>query len=470
MREGTNMFYNRETELQRLNEYNQQNRAQLLIVYGRRRVGKTELLKQFARGKDFIYFLADLSSDRDQLQEFSERIRLFTGDESLIENPFANWNALFAYLKNLASKQRLIVIIDEYQYLQSSNHAISSMIQKAWDEGLKDSAIFLVLCGSYISFIENELLGYKSPLYGRRTAQFFIEPMSFFEAIAFFDSYSIIDKIRAYGILGGIPAYLLQFDPARSVEKNIESAFLYKDGFLYNETRLLLMEELREPKNYFAILKTIAFGATRLNEIVQKSGLDRGVVVKYLDVLQNLRIIQREVPVTERNPDKSRKGIYRIQDQYFQFWFRFIMPNQSFIEEGRRDFVLQQRINPWLDQFLGAAFEQVGIDFLKRINGQDRLPFQFDRVGRYWQGETEIDVVAFDMNNEQALLAECKWSTKPIGSNILDDLVKKAAVIQDEMNFKQVYYAIFSRSGFTDALKKSQRSDLLLFHLDDLMI
>ncbi|MCI0494685.1 ATP-binding protein, partial [candidate division KSB1 bacterium] len=217
------MFYNRETELNRLNERHRENRAQLLIVYGRRRVGKTELLKQFARDKDFIYFLADLSSDQDQLQQFSERIRLFAHDESLVENPFSNWNALFAYLRNLASKQQLIVIIDEYQYLQSSNRAISSIIQKAWDEGLKDTSIFLVLCGSYISFMEHELLAYKSPLYGRRTAQFFIEPMNFYEASAFFDRYSMLDKIRAYGILGGIPAYLLQFDPARSVEKNIES-------------------------------------------------------------------------------------------------------------------------------------------------------------------------------------------------------------------------------------------------------
>jgi AAA+ ATPase superfamily predicted ATPase len=439
-------------------------------VYGRRRVGKTELLKQFAWNKDFIYFLADLSSDQDQLQQFSERIRLFAGDESLVENPFSNWNALFAYLRNLASKQRLIVIIDEYQYLQSSNRAISSIVQKAWDEGLKDTSIFLVLCGSYISFIEHELLAYKSPLYGRRTAQFFIEPMNFYEASSFFDRYSIQDKIRAFGVLGGIPAYLLQFDPARSVEKNIESAFLYKDAFLYNETRFLLMEELREPKNYFSILKTVAYGATRVNEIVQKSGLDRGVVVKYLDVLQSLRIINREVPITDRNPEKSRKGIYKIQDQYFQFWFRFIMPNQSFIEEGRRDFVLKQRIVPFFDQFLGNVFEHVCIDFMKRANGSAKLPLQFDKIGHYWQGETEIDIVAFDMNNEQAFLAECKWSTKPVGTNILDDLVKKSVVVQNKMNFKQINYGIFSRSGFTDALKKMNRSDLFLFDLNDLMI
>lgn len=464
------MFYNRETELKRLNERHRENKAQLLIVYGRRRVGKTELLKQFARDRDFIYFLADLSSDQDQLHEFSERIRLFTDDKSLVENPFSNWNALFAYLRNLASKQRLIIIIDEYQYLQSSNRAISSIIQKAWDEGLKDTSIFLVLCGSYISFMEHELLAYKSPLYGRRTAQFFIEPMNFYEASAFFGRYSMLDKIRAYGILGGIPAYLLQFDPARSIEKNIESAFLYKDAFLYNETRFLLMEELREPKNYFSILKTIAFGATRINEIVQKSGLDRGVVVKYLDVLQNLRIVHREVPVTDSNPEKSRKGIYQIQDHYFQFWFRFIMPNQSFIEEGKQDFVLQQRITPFFDQFSGPVFEQVCVDYLKRIDTREKLPFQFDKIGRYWQGETEIDIVAFEMNRNQALLAECKWSTKPVGINILDDLVKKSAVIQNEMNFNQVYYAIFSRSGFTDALKKIKRPDLMLFDLKDLMI
>jgi AAA+ ATPase superfamily predicted ATPase len=194
------------------------------------------------------------------------------------------------------------------------------------------------------------------------------------------------------------------------------------------------------------------------------------MVVKYLDVLQNLRIIRREIPITEIRPEKSRKGIYLLQDQYFKFWFRFIMPNQSFIEENRQDFVLKQRIFPYINQFLGKAFEQVCIDYLKQMNGTDKLPFQFDKVGYSWQGETEIDIVAFDMNQEQVFLAECKWSTKQVGTNIFDDLIKKSAVILKEKHFKKIYYGIFSKSGFTDMLQNLNRSDLFLFDLDDLRI
>lgn len=462
------MFYNRENELKRLNERYNESSAQLIIMYGRRRVGKTELLQQFIADKPCIYFLADLSGEKEQLQQFTERVRLFTNDTSLVDNPFSTWNALFSYLKNLALQQRLVIVIDEYQYLQTNNRAIASILQKSWDEGLKDSAIFLVLCGSYVSFIEHELLAYKSPLYGRRTGQFYIEPMDFYQSSQFFNSYSMKDKIRAFGILGGVPAYLLQFNPKKSIEKNIHEAFLYTDAFLNNETRFLLLEELREPRNYFSILKAIAFGATRVNDIVQASGLDRGMVAKYLDILQSLRIIRRELPVTEHLPEKSRKGIYIIKDNYFRFWFRFIIHNQSFIEENRQEFVLKQRIIPFLDQFLGKVFEQVCIDFLKRINQSGKLPFQINKIGNYWKGETEIDIVALSGNCEQVLIAECKWTSRKIGTNILDELIRKTSVLQQQVNLKMIYYGLFSKSGFTEKMKKLKRPDILLFNLNDL--
>lgn len=462
------MFYNRRNELKRLNGRFNSEQAELLIVYGRRRVGKTVLLQQFVIDKPHIYFLADFSSEKEQLTQFSERIRQFSHDSALLDNPFTNWNALFAYLKQLSIKERLIVIIDEYPYLQSSNRAITSIIQKVWDENLKDSSVFFVLCGSYVSFMENELLAYKSPLYGRRTGQFFIEPLHFYQAKDFFQGYSLVDTVRAFGILGGIPAYLRQFNVKKTIEENIENAFLFSDSYLFNEARFLLMEELREPRNYFSILKAIAFGATRINEIVQRSGLDRGVVVKYLDVLRNLRIVNREIPVTEKHPEKSRKGIYRIQDNYFQFWFRFIMPNQSYIAENQQKMLLKNQIMPYLDQFLGKAFEQICITFLKQVNFKNKLPFQIHKIGNFWKGNTEIDIVAFDANNENVLLAECKWSSKRVGTNILDDLIRKTSILQQEISGKNIYYALFSRSGFTPDLVELNRPDLLKFELKDL--
>jgi hypothetical protein len=462
------LFFNRQNELQRLQERYVGKKAQLLIMYGRRRVGKTELLKEFVRDKRHIYFLADLSSEKEQLQEFTERIRLFSQDASLVDNPFANWRALFAYVGKLAQGEPLVVIIDEYQYLQASNRAMASMLQKTWDEELKNSAVFLILCGSYVSFIEQELLAYKSPLYGRRTGQFYVEPLNFYQAGEFLESFSMEDKIRAFGILGGMPAYLLQFDAKKSIAQNIKATLLQTDAFLNIEARFLLMEELKEPRNYFSILKAVAAGNTRINEIAQASGLDRGIVVKYLDVLQNLRIIRRELPITELHPEKSRKGIYVIQDQYLRFWFRFVMPNQGYIEENRQDFLLRQRILPFLDQYLGEVFEKVCIEFLKRVDRSSQLPLQIDRVGRYWKNGAEIDIVAFDSNREQAFAGECKWSTKKVGTNILDDLIVKSSLLQQEFGFKKIYYGLFSKSGFTDGLRQIKRRDLFLFDLKDL--
>ena len=462
------MFYNRVNELNRLNQRYAQNTAQLLIVYGRRRVGKTALLKKFAEDKKHIYFLADLSSEKEQLASFTERIQIFTGDRSLLDNPFSSWHALFSYLANLAQKSRLIVIIDEYQYLQTANKALSSILQKAWDEQLKDSKIFLVLCGSYISFIEHELLAYKSPLYGRRSGQFFVHPLSFSEVTSFFPKYNLISRVTAYGILGGIPAYLLQFDASKPLKKNILQNILQTDAFLYNEPQFLLMQELREPRNYFAILKAIASGNTRINDIVQTSGLERGMVVKYLETLRNLRIVKREVPVYESNPEKSRRGLYRIDDLFFRFWFRFVFPNRGFVEEGRQDYLLNVKIWPQINQYLGTVFEEICLEFLLKKNAKGELPINVFKMGRFWQNHIEIDIVGFDEGKNNFLAAECKWSNKKVGTNILDELKTKT----QHAFFKQanrIQYIIFSKSGFTEALKKKVAGeDTLLFELKDL--
>ncbi len=462
------MFYDRQNELKRLNERYVSQTAQLLVIYGRRRVGKTALLKKFIENKPHIYYLADLSSEKEQLESFSERIQMYSGDRSLINNPFSSWGALFAYLGNLAQKSRLVVVIDEYQYLQTSNKAISSLLQKSWDEYLKDSKIFLVLCGSYVSFIEKELLAYKSPLYGRRTGQFLINPLSFSDAVRFFPDYDAVAKISVYGILGGIPAYLQQFNPKWSIKKNILRNILQPDAFLYNEPQFLLMQELREPRNYFAILKAIALGHTRINDIVQTSGLERGLVVKYLETLRNLRIVQREIPVQETQPEKSRRGLYEIDDFFFRFWFRFVFPHRGFIEEGREDFVLNEKIIPQLNQYLGTVFEEICLQFLKKKNRMQALPFEAQRLGRFWQNHTEIDVVGFDVSQKNMLVAECKWSNKKVGTNILNDLRQKTAHPFFK-NAQRIYYFIFSKSGFTDSLKKENDPNLFLIDLNDMM-
>jgi len=355
-----------------------------------------------------------------------------------------------------------LIIIDEFPYLCISNQALPSILQKIWDEKGKESNIFLILCGSYMSFMEKEVLGSKSPLFGRRTGQIALHPLSFENLKFFFPRYSEEDRVFAYSILGGTPAYLQRFSDHKTIEQNVKEEILNKNGFLFSEPRFLLIEELREPAIYFSILKAIAFGRTRLNEIVQETGIsDPHKVNKYLSVLRELRIVKREVPITEDKPHKSRKGIYLLADPFFRFWFRYVLPNMSYLEEGDINYVWQEKIKPSLDSFTGFTFEDICLQRLKNLNRKNMLPFKTRNIGRWWNNKEEIDIVAYD-DQQSFIFSECKWKNKKVGLNELYDLERKADNFFDA---KQKYFALFSKSGFSEELKNlsSQRKDILLF-------
>ena len=461
------MFHDRAEELGRLEARSGSAKAELVVIYGRRRVGKTALINRFLKRKDHIYFACDLSSDAELLRQFSEKIYVKTGEPFLAEDPFPSWQALFAYIGTLSKNKRCYLAIDEFQYLAMSNPALPSILQKVWDEQYQQGQLFLILCGSYVSFMEEKVLGYKSPLYGRRTGQLLLKPMDCFDIDPFFPGWNFDQRLAAYGILGGTPAYLAQFDPKKNLAANVEQACLQVDSYLFEEVRFLLIEEMRDPRNYFSIIKAIAFGCTKANEIVQHTGLDRGMVMKYLDVLRGLRVLEREVPVTDEQPSKSRKGIYLITDHFFRFWFRFVMPNRSYVEEGASKYVLKKKILPFLDQFLGLTFEAVAIEFLRRQDREGSLPLTFQKIGRYWDRQGEIDMIALDEENKELLVAECKWSTRPIGTNILHDLIQKRSRLPKKLDGFRTRYALFSRAGFTAAMKSIKREDLLLFAASD---
>ena len=336
-------------------------------------------------------------------------------------------------------------------------------MQKIWDEETrKKKDIFLVLCGSYMSFMEKEVLGSKSPLYGRRTGQIALQPLDFEDIKSFYPLYAPRVLAQVYSVLGGTPAYLIRFNGKKTLESNIKNEILNKNSFLYSEPRFLLMEELREPSVYFSILKSIAFGKTKLNEIVQETGLqDSQKVNKYISNLRDLRIVLRQVPITEDKPHKSRKGLYLIQDPFFRFWFRFIYPNLSYLEEDDIDFVWKEKIKPNLDSFTSFVFEDICINKLKKLNRNNKLPFKAKNIGRWWDKEDEIDIVAFDDQNS-FLFCECRWTKKKMGANIFINLQRKTE------RFPQAakkYYGFFSKTGFTqelvDAAKKSR--DIFLF-------
>ncbi len=449
------MFINRQVELEQLENLYHSGRAELFVLYGRRRVGKTELLRAFCENKPHIFFIATLSSDSEQLATFSQQVYAFTHAETPPGFTFPTWEAALRALADLPMQPRPVVVLDEFTYLISGNRALPSILQKVWDEKLKNTRLMLVLCGSYIGMMEDEVLSYRAPLYGRRTASSLLRPLDLPSSALFFPAYSPDEQFQAWAVLGGMPYYLCAFDDRQDLFTNIRRQILdTQTGTLFSEPRLLLMEELREPRNYFSILRAIAQGRTRLNEIAQASGVGEvNAVSRYLDILQQMHLVTRRVPATENQPEKSKKGLYQIDDHFLRFWFRYVHPYQASLDLGLVDAILERRIRPDFDHFAAAAFEEAAQMFVARLAQRGALAFIPERIGGWWDREVEIDVLAVSLAESAALVGECKWSLNPIGVNVWDDLKRKAAALLQKHPFATVQYALFSRSGFTPALQ-----------------
>lgn len=452
------MFVNRKIELKQLEKRFLENKAEMMIIYGRRRVGKTALIRKFTKNKKSIYFLADLNPENFQIDRFTEVLYNYSEDTMLKMQRLTSWEAIFNYLSRLAKKERILVVIDEFPYLISINPAIPSILQRFWDEQLSSGQIFLILCGSYISVMEQKVLGYKSPLYGRRTGQILLLPFTFFEFVKFFKRIEFEKLIEYYSVCGGIPAYINQFKGS-NIWREIKEKVLQPDSYLYNEILFLLNEELREPRNYFAILQTIAFGKTKLNDISQIAKVEASKTIRYLDILRDLRIVRRRVPVTERLPHKSRKGLYQISDYFTKFWFRFVYPNKSYIESGAMDFVIQNRIKPSFDQYVSEIFEDICSDFLNKEK-------MYTKIGRWWGNNIEIDIIGIDAQNSFTF-GECKWSKNPVGIDILNRLLEKIEFFKEVYKVSKYNVVLFSKSGYTEGcVFKAKKEKIRLITLE----
>ncbi|WP_457754177.1 ATP-binding protein [Thermococcus sp.] len=420
------MFIDRETEIRLLEERLKRERAEFVVIYGRRRIGKTALLLEFIKKHGGIYLLARETSEAENLKRFSEKLAYYFNDEFLRKNPLQSWDAFFEYLYQKSLKDRLIVVIDEFPYLVKGNKVLPSILQEYWDLKLSQGKIFLVICGSSVSMME-KLLGYKSPLYGRRTAQMKLKPLNFFSAKEFFPQYSLEEFVKVYGILGGTPAYLLEFDDEKSIEENLLDYFR-ADSFLYGDALFILREELEEPRNYFAIMEAIARGKTTLNEIVNETGLERATVGKYLSVLIDLDLVRREIPVTASW--KSRKGRYYVTDPYFAFWFRYVYPNSDLIETGQGEELIELVMSDF-NNYLGWVFEEIAKQFLIELNKRKELPFKFTKLGRWWHRGEEIDLIGLNEREKKALFVEVKWKdlSKGEAKRVLKELEGKSKLV-----------------------------------------
>lgn len=458
-------FINREKELTDLETRWRNDTSEFFIIYGKRRVGKTELVKHFIQGKHTVYFLADKRAMIDQLKEIGRLFGQEFKDQVIGRQGFTNWLDVFAYIKRNVQR-RFIFVVDEFPYLTEVDRATSSIFQKGWEEYLKDLNIMLILLGSSIAMMESEVLIERAPLFGRRTGQLLLKPMTFSQSWQFFPEKSFEDFLAVYTITGGMPAYLKQFDQQLSIKQNVTKRIFPTTEFLHNEIEFVLKEELREPKYYLSILRAIALNKRKLSEIVNDTGLEKPTVNKYLQTLSNLQIVERELPITEIHPEKSRKGLYRLCDNFFRFWFQYIFPFHSDLEIERTDEVLRK----FREQFhilMSIAYEEVCRELVTTL----QLPFSVDRVGKWWDKNEEIDLVAINNYSKDILFGECKWSEKQIGTDILEALKKKSRLVDWRKSSRNEHFILFSRSGFTSGMKElAKKEKILLVEKDKLFL
>ncbi|NMB40247.1 MAG: ATP-binding protein [Parcubacteria group bacterium] len=437
-------FINRQLELNELNKRWKGGSSEFFIIYGKRRVGKTELIKQFIKDKPSIYFMADKRSDKDQLKELGMLFGNYFEDRMLVKNGFNDWLEIFQYLKKNI-KDRFIFVVDEYPYLVDVNESISSLFQKGWEESLKESKIFLILSGSSISMMESEVLSYKSPLFGRRTGQALITPLTFKQAWQFFPKKKFDDFLSIYSICGGMPAYLLEIKKDLSLEENIKNNIFKKTSFLYNEVEFILKEELREPKSYLSILRAISWSKTKFGEISNDTGLEKNILTKYIDILVKLQLMEKEVPVTEDNLQKSKQGIYKISDNFLRFWFQYVFPYKSDLEIERYDEVLR-KIEETFEAIKANTYEMVCRELLSDFRNEI---FSFERIGRWWKKGEEIDIVGVNKKTKEIIFGECKWSDSPVDKSVFYDLKRKSMEVEWNNKERKEYFILFSKSGFT---------------------
>jgi AAA+ ATPase superfamily predicted ATPase len=462
-------FIGRNVELDFLEKAYAKKGLQVIVVYGRRRSGKTELIKKFIEQKEAIYFLADQRGTEKNIERFTKDIEHHFDLDPLKIN---NFEGAFSIISKNMNSKRLVVVIDEFSYLIEKEPALKSVFQYIIDEILQDKNIFLILCGSSIGMMEKGVLSYKSPLYGRRTGQIRLTPLPFEQVQEFFPKYPIEQAIEAYSILGGIPAYLNLFDPKIDLFTNIKDTFFIKEHLFYQEPEIILKEELREPKVYFNLLDAMAHGKTKLTDIANTAGINAKDVSPYISSLIELDLVERVQLVTEKKA-RSRKSIYRLKDNFFKFWFRFILENKEKIERGLTIQVLDE-IKRDFSSYVGKTFENVCIDFLWKDQS-----FSFNTVGAWWgvmrDSETgerkniEIDIVALNNGTKEVLFGECKWQKQKIDVSVYDWLLEKKEYVNWNNKKRKEYFAFFSKSGFTDEMKEvAQRDKLLLYDLTDI--
>jgi len=459
------MFIGRQKELEALNNQYKKNEFTFIPIYGRRRVGKTQLIEEFIRDKRAIFFTAVNKGTYKSNIEFLSKAIFEGSDASPVYDNF--YDALNG-IHQQAQKEKLIFVIDEFPYLAESDESIISILQQFIDLKFLKTNMMLILSGSSLSFMENQVLGYQSPLYGRRTGQIKLLPLDFQTTRQFAPNYSKLKQAVMYGVTGAIPKYLSLFDDNISLDKNVMGQYFDRNAYLFEETDNLLKQEFKEPAMYKAIITAIASGCSQLKDIKNKTGEESSTVATYMKSLMDTGIVRKEVPIMDK--PGSRKTIYRLDDGMFRFWYRFVYPNASLVALDKGEMVFN-RIKPQITSFMGEVFEKLCIEHMWYV--YDKLPFGFQNIGRWWgnnpdlKSQAEIDFIAYHTDEEQAIFGECKWKNEELDKSTVLGLLTKCQMF---MQFKRKHYFLFSKSGFTSSARElaNNRDDICLVSFDEM--
>lgn len=452
------MFVGREAELGKLEELYGKGIFQMVVVYGRRRVGKTALAAEFAKDKRALCFTALEQSDANNLADFSAKAQAFFGLPQTM-GAFSSWTDAFDFIAERAIRERFVLVFDEFPYAAQRNKALPSVLQVAVDRKLKDTGMFLILCGSNQGFMESRVLGRKSPLYGRRTAQMRIGALGFRDARKMLSSLDVQEAFRYYGCFGGVPYYLMQVEEGLGFRENLSQLYFDSSGFLYDEPMGLLRQELDEPALYNSVLRAVAGGANRVQEIADRTGVARTSLPRYLKTLVDLGILERTVPFGE-NAETSKRGIYRVLDATYDFWFRFVMPFSGDVEAGLGAAVARAIPESHINAHLGRRFERLCLEWLAEEACAGRLPIRATSVGSWWgtnpetHSQTDIDVLAADKVEKTLIIGECKYRNDFNVAEAAESLAGKTQLVR---GYSTEALYVFSRHPVPQSAARSNR-------------
>jgi AAA+ ATPase superfamily predicted ATPase len=473
-------FVGRQRELQTLESFYQSPEAGLLILYGRRRIGKTSLITHYLEAKNEIpnfYWVATTHSESFQLRDFSRAI--MRHDPRMSGPPtedftFPSWEAALNHLADVVEldDRSHLIVLDEFTYLLRNEPATGSVFQKVWDQRLsRIPQLKLILTGSLIGMMARQVFSYQAPLYGRATAQIRLRPLPYAAIQELFSERGADERVAIFGVTGGVPAYLDLFTRTQNFVSGLSDQCLVSGSIMLTDPAIILYEQLQEPQTYESILSAIASSFHQWSDIAKMAGVSETALGHYLKVLQELEFIEKRDPVLAK--PTSKRGRYYVNDHFLRFYYRFIVPQLSAIVRGYQE-AAAAKIQAELRAFLGThVFEELCREWVWAAAISGQVDFVPEQVGSFWRryrGKgVQLDVVAAAPREKRLLVGEAKWGRKPLSRNILTDLVQRSQRMPQVAGGWHTQYVLFAREGFTDALQEYANSiNALLVPLDQI--